>query len=196
MKEQKMTDEQLSQELNKSKGGRIGGKLLSLLGRAVILFGIILGGDGFFGVGMGGGAVNVALIIIGAVLLGLGQMTQGKAGDKANKQAYDTIVPEIVGNIFTNIQIDPLPHLLDAKDTNIPLPSHSYCSSSGYIRGTYHGLMSELCTIKLTDVDEFQREETGLWEKNEREIYRGQWMLCELEQGFPTWLTFWPRDKM
>ena len=90
MKEQKMTDEQLSQELNKSKGGRIGGKLLSLLGGAVILFGIILGG-------------NMALIIIGAVLMGLGQMTQGKAGDKANKQAYDTIVPEIVGNIFTNI---------------------------------------------------------------------------------------------
>ena len=78
-----------------------------------------------------------------------------------------------------------------AKDTNIPLPSHSYCSGSGYIRGTYHGLTSELCTIKLTDVDEFQREETGLWEKNEREIYRGQWMLCELEQEFPTWLTFW-----
>lgn len=92
--------------------------------------------------------------------------------------------------------MDPLPHLLDAKDTNIPLPSHSYCSGSGYIRGTYHGLTSELCTIKLTDVDEFQREETGLWEKNEREIYRGQWMLCELEQEFPTWLTFWPRDKM
>ena len=41
----KMTDEQLSQELNKSKGGRIGGKLLSLLGGAVILFGIILGGN-------------------------------------------------------------------------------------------------------------------------------------------------------
>ena len=183
MKEQKMTDEQLSQELNKSKGGRIGGKILSLLGGAVILFGIILGG-------------NMALIIIGGVLLGLGQMTQGKAGDKANKQAYDTIVPEIVGNIFTNIQMDPVPHLLDAKDTNIPLPSHSYCSGSGYIRGTYHGLTSELCTIKLTDVDEFQREETGLWEKNEREIYRGQWMLCELEQEFPTWLTFWPRDKM
>ena len=76
MKEQKMTDEQLSQELNKSKGSRIGGKLLSLLGGAVILFGIILGG-------------NMALIIIGAVLLGLGQMTQGKAGDKANKQAYE-----------------------------------------------------------------------------------------------------------
>ena len=36
----------------------------------------------------------------------------GAASYKANKQAYDTIVPEIVGNIFTNIQMDPLPHLL------------------------------------------------------------------------------------
>ena len=29
-----------------------------------------------------------------------------------------------------------------------------------------------------------------------REIYTGQWMLCELDQEFPTWLTIWPRDKM
>ena len=92
--------------------------------------------------------------------------------------------------------MDPVPHLLDIKDTNIPLPSHNYCSGSGYIRGIYHGLTVELCTIRLTDVDEFQREETGLWEKNEHEIYTGQWMFCELDQKFPAWLTIWPRDKM
>ena len=117
--------------------------------------GIILGG-------------NMALIIVGGVLLGLGQMTRGKALDNANQQVYNAIVPDIVGNIFENVQIDPVPHLLDVKDTNIPLPSHSYCSGGGYIRGTYHGLTAELCTVKLTDVNEFQREETGLWEKNER----------------------------
>ena len=56
----KMTDEQLSQELHKSKGGRAGGKLLSLFGGIVIVSGIILGG-------------NMVLIIAGAVLLGLGR---------------------------------------------------------------------------------------------------------------------------
>ena len=178
-----MTDEQLSQELHKSKGGRAGGTLLSLFGGIVIVCGMILGG-------------NMAVIIAGAVLLGLGQMAKGKARDKANQQAFDTIVPEIAGNVFTNIQMNPVPHLLDMKDTNIPLPSHNYCSGSGYVRGTYQGLTAELCTMKLTDVDEFQREETGLWEKKEREVYTGQWMLCELGQEFPTWLTIWPRDKM
>ena len=77
MKEQKMTDEQLSQELNKSKGGRTGGKLLSLFGGIVIVSGIILGG-------------NMVLIIAGAVLLGLGQMTHGRVRDKASQQTFDT----------------------------------------------------------------------------------------------------------
>ncbi len=70
-----------------------------------------------------------------------------------------------------------------------PLPSHTHCSGSGYIRGTYRGLTTELCTVRLTEVSEFQREETGLWEKNEQEVYTGQWMLCQLNREFPAWLT-------
>ena len=77
-----------------------------------------------------------------------------------------------------------------------PSPGHTYCSGSGYIRGTYQGLTTELCTVRLTEVNEFQREETGQWEKNEREVYTGQWMLCELNREFPTWLTIWPRERM
>ena len=53
-----------------------------------------------------------------------------------------------------------------------------------------------MCTVRLTEVNEFQREETGQWEKNEREVYTGQWMLCELNREFPTWLTIWPRERM
>ena len=42
-----------------------------------------------------------------------------------------------------------------------------------------------MCTVRLTEVNKFQREETGQWEKNEREVYTGQWMLCEAEPGIP-----------
>lgn len=179
----KMTDEELTQELRKSKGGKLGGRLLSLVGIAVAVVGFILGG-------------NIVPIIIGGVILSLGQMLQSKSKNKANQQTFDTIAPDIVSAAFENVQIAPTPHLLDAEDTNIPLPSHSDCSGSRYIRGTYQGLTTELCTVKLTDVDEVQREETGMWEKNEREVYTGQWMLCELSQEFPTWLTIWPREKL
>ena len=179
----KMTDEQLAQQLRKSKGGKLGGKLLSLLGVGIAVAGMILNG-------------SVVLVAIGGVLLGLGQMVQSKSKDRAARQAVDTIVPDIVRAALENVQMDPTPHLLDPKDTNIPLPGHTHCSGSGYIRGTYRGLTTELCTVRLTEVSEFQREETGLWEKNEQEVYTGQWMLCQLNREFPTWLTIWPRDRL
>lgn len=185
MAEQKtnMTDEQLAQELRKSKGGKLGGKILSLLGVVIAVVGIILGG-------------NIALIVLGGVVLALGQAVQGKSKGNANQQTFDAIAPDIVSAAFENVQMNPTPHLLDAEDTNIPLPSHTCCSGSGYIRGTYQGLTTELCTVRLTEVSEVQREETGLWEKNEQEVYTGQWMLCQMNREFPTWLTIWPRERL
>ena len=60
----KMADEQLKQELRKSKGGRLGGKILSLLGVVIAVAGMILGG-------------NYVVVIAGGVILALGQMVQG-----------------------------------------------------------------------------------------------------------------------
>lgn len=185
MAEQKtnMTDEQLSQELRKSKGSKLGGKILSLLGGVIAVAGMILGG-------------NLVLVVIGGVVLGLGQMVQGKSKGNANQQTFEAIAPDIVGAAFENVQMNLTPHLLDAEGTNIPLPGHTYCSGSGYVRGIYQGLTTELCTVRLTEVSEVQREETGLWEKNEQEVYTGQWMLCQMNREFPTWLTIWPRDRL
>lgn len=185
MAEQKtnMTDEQLSQELRKSKGSKLGGKILSLLGGVIAVAGMILGG-------------NLVLVVIGGVVLGLGQMVQGKSKGNANQQTFEAIAPDIVGAAFENVQMNLTPHLLDAEDTNIPLPGHTYCSGSGYVRGIYQGLTTELCTVRLTEISEVQREETGLWEKNEQEVYTGQWMLCQMNREFPTWLTIWPRDRL
>lgn len=117
MAEQKtnMTDEQLAQELRKSKGGKLGGKILSLLGGVIAVAGMILGG-------------NLVLVVIGGVVLGLGQMVQGKSKEQAGRQTFDSIAPDIVGTAFENVQMNPVPPLLDANDTNIPLPSHTHCS--------------------------------------------------------------------
>lgn len=179
----KMSDEQLAQELRKSKGGKLGGKVISLLGVVIAVAGIILNG-------------NIVLVLVGGVILSLGQMAQSKSRGKANQHTFDTIAPDIVNAAFENVQMNPTLPLLNAEDTNIPLPKHDDLSGSGYVRGTYRGLTTELCTVKLTEVSEFQREETGMWEKNEQEVYTGQWMLCELGCDFSTWLTIWPRDKL
>ncbi len=163
MAEQKtnMTDEQLAQELRKNKGGKLGGKLLSLLGVIVAIVGIVLGG-------------SIVLIVIGGVLLALGQMVRGKRKEAADRQVFDTLAPEVVNSVFENADLSPAEHTLHVEDSHIPLPAHSCHTGSGYIRGLYKGLPTEMCTVVLTDVDEVQREETGLWEKNERVVYTGQ----------------------
>ena len=149
----------------------MGKRLLSILGLLIAIVGIVFGG-------------NLILVIIGCVILGLGQMIKDKEDNELNMN--------VVHEFFEDVKMNPESHILNVSDTNIPLPKHDYCSGSGYVQGKYKGLDVEFCTIKLTDVTEVLRDETGLWEKNENTVYTGEWMLCNLNQRFNTWLTIYP----
>ena len=150
-------------------------RLLSILGLLIAIVGIVFGG-------------NLILVIVGCVILGLGQMIKDKEDNELNMN--------VVHEFFEDVKMNPESHILNVSDTNIPLPKHDYCSGSGYVQGKYKGLDVELCTIKLTDVTEVLRDETGLWEKNENTVYTGEWMLCKLDQRFNTWLTIHPRNVL
>ncbi len=179
----KLTDRQLAGEMRKGRQGGSGGKIVEILGLIVLIAGAVFGG-------------SIPVIIVGALIAGLGEWIKTRSRNTAGRLAAEAIVPDIVNAAFENVQPDPSPRLPDPKDTNIPLPKHDHCSAGGYMRGTYQGLPTELCTVRLTDVSEFQREETGLWEKNEQEVYTGQWMLCKLDREFSTWLTVLPRGGL
>ena len=153
----------------------MGKRLLSILGLLIAIVGIVFGG-------------NLVLVIVGCVILGLGQMIKDKEDNELNMNVVD--------EFFGDVKMNPDTHMLNVSDTNIPLPKHDYCSGSGYVQGKYRGLNVEFCTIKLTDVTEVLRDETGLWEKNENTVYTGEWMLCKLDQRFNTWLTIYPRSLL
>lgn len=153
----------------------MGKRLLSILGLLIAIVGIVFGG-------------NLVLVIVGCAILGLGQMVKDKEDNELNMN--------VVHKYFEDVQFNPNTHILKVRNTNIPLPKHDYCSASGYVQGKYKGLDVELCTIKLTDVTEVLRDETGLWEKNENTIYTGEWMLCKLDRKFNTWLTIYPRSLL
>lgn len=155
----------------------MGKRLLSILGLLIAIVGIVFGG-------------NLVLVIIGCVILGLGQMIKDKEDNSTSN------FNESFGKYFEDVKMNPENHILNVSDTNIPLPKHDYCSGNGYVQGKYKGLDVEFCTIKLTDVTEILRDETGLWEKNENTVYTGEWMLCKLDQRFNTWLTIYPRSLL
>ncbi len=182
-KPSKMTDEQLSLEITKGRLNKSAGTLLKGLGIVIFIIGVIMGG-------------NFPVIILGGIVLALGEWIYKKAHQNANQTVYTSIVPEILRTSFENIQTEPKEQMIHVKESNIPLPTSSDISGNGYIRFTYQGLDAELCNIVLTDVDEFLNENTNMWEKNEREVYSGQWMVCNLGRHFPSGLTFWPRGKL
>ena len=153
----------------------MGKRLLSILGLLIAIVGIVFGG-------------NLILVIVGCVILGLGQMIKDKEDNELNMN--------VVHEFFEDVKMNPESHILNVSDTNIPLPKHDHCSGSGYVQGKYKGLDVEFCTIKLTDVTEVLRDETGLWEKNENTVYTGEWLLCNLDQRFNTWLTIYPRNLL
>lgn len=153
----------------------MGKRLLSILGLLIAIVGIVFGG-------------NLILVIVGCVILGLGQMIKDKEDNELNMN--------VVHEFFEDVKMNPESHILNVSDTNIPLPKHDYCSGSGYVQARYKGLDVEFCTLKLKDVTEVLRDETSLWEKNENTVYKGEWMLCNLNQRFNTWLTIYPRNLL
>lgn len=179
----RQTDAQLAQDLRKGALGGAGGRLVEILGGIVLVVGLAAG-------------ISLPVILAGAALIGFGGWLRQKTKGAAGQRAVEAILPDVVNAALEQVQLDPKPRLLDPEATNIPLPKHDGCSCSGYIRGAYRGLTAELCTVRLTEKHELQREETGQWETNETEVYTGQWMLCRLEQSFPTWLTLWPRGTL
>lgn len=107
-----MTDEALSQQLRRSRGGKWGGRLLSLLGVVIAVAGILLGG-------------NLVLIVVGGIVLALGQAVQSRSKEQTGQQTFDAMAPDIAGTVLENVQMNPTPPLLNAEDTNIPpAPPH------------------------------------------------------------------------
>ena len=137
-------------------------------------------------------SVIIGLIIVACII----HSVLKKSKETADQAVNDAIVPGVMNTLFDDVQMHPEGHLLDVEGSNIPLQTYSYLNSSGNICFRYQGHPAELCSITLTDVNDYVDESNDMRQTNEQEIYRGQWMCCELGETFPTGFTFWPRGKL
>ena len=124
--------------------------------------------------------VIIGLIIVACII----HSVLKKLKETADQAVNDAIVPGVMNALFDDVQMHPEGHLLDVKGSNIPLQTYSYLNSSGNICFCYQGHPAELCSITLTDVNDYIDENNDMRQTNEQEIYRGQWMCCELGRHF------------
>ena len=95
--------------------------------------------------------VIIGLIIVACII----HSVLKKSKEAADQAVNDAIVPGVMSTLFDDVQMHPEGHLLDVKGSNIPLQTYSYLNSSGNICFRYQGHPAELCSITLTDVNDY-----------------------------------------
>ena len=78
---------------------------------------------------------NIVPVILGGVILTLGQTIQRKTREQAGQQAFRAIAPDVVSAVFENVQIDPAAHLLNAEDTTSRCPATAIAAAAGTSAG-------------------------------------------------------------
>lgn len=180
-----LTDEQITKALESGKRGSTGGKVLIGIGCLILIIGFFAG-------------CSIPLIVIGAAIALLGEAIQSKKNSAVQKQLHDTVVQDALHAVFADATLDVSRHITAAKvkESGIPLPAYSYVGGSEYMEATYKGLDVELSSVNLTELEEYEHEETGMRERTERTVYSGQWLVCNLGTEAPVSLTIWPRGKL
>lgn len=180
-----LTDEQITKALKNGKRGSTGGKVLIGIGYLTLIIGFLA-------------SFSIPLIIIGIAIAFFGESIQNKKNNAVQKQLHDTVVQDALNEVFMDATLDVSRHIAPAKvkESGIPLPTYSYVGGSEYMEATYKGLDVELSNIDLTELEEYEREETGMREQTERTVYSGQWLVCNLGTEAPVSLTIWPRGKL
>ena len=123
--------------------------------------------------------VIIGLIIVACII----HSVLKKSKETADQAVNDAIVPGVMNTLFDDVQMHPEGHLLDVKGSNIPLQTYSYLNSSGNICFRYQGHPAELCSITLTDVNDYIDENNDMRQTNEQEIYLGRHFLPVLHSG-------------
>lgn len=124
--------------------------------------------------------VIIGLIIVACII----HSVLKKSKETADQAVNDAIVPGVMYALFDDVQMHPEGYLLDVKGSNIPLQTYSYLNSSGNICFRYQGHPAELCSITLTDVNDYIDENNDMRQTNEQEIYRGSGCAVNLGRHF------------
>lgn len=108
--------------------------------------------------------VIIGLIIVACII----HSVLKKSKEAADQAVNDAIVPGVMNALFDDVQMHPEGHLLDVKGSNIPLQTYSYLNSSGNICFRYQGHPAELCSLTLTDVNDYIDENNDMRQQMSR----------------------------
>ena len=171
---QNETDLQLKEEINRHRAGRTLGKTIMNVGFALMLI-------SFF-------TTQILLMVVFLLLIVIPGALKMSRHETAIKQLLgEHVAQDLVTEVFgPEAGYEPFGHIADddiiRAQICLPTPdSQDEVRGSDHIRAVYQGLTIELGDIELIHIS-LDTDDDGNTSKNERTIFKGQWLMCDFSK--------------
>lgn len=135
----------------------------------------------------------VPLVIVAVVL----SAVKDKKDTAMKQQMGDTVVKKALEEVFEDVAYEPFGKIgiTQIKDSGVMI-SLDYNNTEGndHIKAVYKGLNIEFCDIVLIQEEDIYNEEMQVWENKKREVFKGQWLICDLGRKLPAQVSLAPRS--
>ena len=135
----------------------------------------------------------IPLFIAAAVL----SAVKDKKDTAMKQQMGDTVVKKALEEAFENVTYEPFGKIgiTQIKDSGVMVPlDYNDTVGNDHIKAVYKGLNIEFCDIVLVQEEDIYNEEMQVWENKKREVFKGQWMICDLGRELPAQVSLAPRS--
>ena len=148
---------------------------------AITLFKLLTYGSGLAAILLFiAGLIPIAVIVL--VLSFVFGYQLSKHTKTLKKQLSENITSGVLSEVFENVDYNPFCHIPDelVEGAGMIFPfSYNRVRGSDHIKGIYKGLNVELSDITLFDVGSYFDEETQQWKEEEKQVFMGQWLVCD-----------------
>lgn len=159
----------------------------------------LVGGLGLVLVAVGFWSKSVIVIVLGVVLVLVGERQSARAAKERHSQLEGSAIMPALKGVFDSATLQANERLsrqdIDAMQLLLHQDFH-YVDGCDKVTAQYHGIEVLLGNVRLMQTDTYREEETGMERSTEKEVWQGLMLTCKAGHAFPVGLAITPRGKM
>ncbi len=135
----------------------------------------------------------IPLFLVAAAL----SAVKDKKDTAMKQQMGDTLIKEALEEVFEDVVYEPFGKMgiTQIKNSGVMIPlDYNDTQGNDHIKAIYKGVNIEFCDIVLIQEEDIYNEEMQVWENKKREVFKGQWLICDLGKKLSAQVSLAPRS--